>query len=130
MKNNIKWICIFTFLCLICVVFLRVVPNVSDGKCVAQIKQGDTVIRNIDLSKVSGSYEFEIKGTDGGSNKIRVEKGRIAVIEADCPDKICVKQGYIQNGSIPIVCLPHRLSVTIIGKDGIDAVTGGVDAGF
>ena len=44
--------------------------------------------------------------------------------EADCPDRLCVKQGEITNGIYPIVCLPHRLTVRIVENSGIDAVTG------
>ena len=57
---------------------------------------------------------------------MRVEKGKIAVIHANCPDKICVNRGFIENGTFPIVCLPNRLSVYIEESDGgVDAVSGG-----
>ena len=49
--------------------------------------------------------------------------------EASCPDKICVDRGWIDNGVIPIVCLPNKLTIEIRGgvdkADQIDAVTGG-----
>ena len=75
------------------------------------------VIREIDLKKVQEPYEFEIKTKDGHSNTIRVEYNKIAIIDADCADKVCVNTGYISNSIVPIVCLPHRLSITITDKE-------------
>jgi hypothetical protein len=100
--------------------------NTYNGNTVAVIKQGNSVIQKIDLSDIAQPYEFEIADENGGHNKIRVENGKIAVIDADCPDKICVEQGYINNSAVPIVCLPHKLSITIIGgaDEYADAVAG------
>ena len=124
MKNNLKWIIIFTAFCALCMAvwFLRI--NKNEGT-VAQIKQGDKVIKTIDLSNLKEPYEEKIDDGHGGYNIIRAGNGKIAVIEANCPDKICVNQGYIDNSAVPIVCLPHKLSVTIInGENNVDAVAG------
>ena len=83
---------------------------------VVQIIQGDTVIREIDLSR---EYSFVVESPDGGSNTILVQPGRICVSEADCPDKICVYQGWLTDDPIPIVCLPHQLIITL--KDPVQA---------
>ena len=91
----------------------------------ANVVQNGETVKTIDLSKVEQPYEFDINYEDGGYNRIRVEQGRIYVIEADCRDKICVKHGCAAGGS-PIVCLPHRLSITVSGTGGgPDAVSGG-----
>lgn len=90
---------------------------------VAEIVSAGEVIETVDLSKVTGTYEIEVN-TESGYNKISVEPGRIAVIEADCPDKICVNQGYIEDSGLPIVCLPHKLTITMKGGGKIDAVSG------
>ena len=44
---------------------------------------------------------------------IRAEPGRIAVVAADCPDRICVREGWLSDSASPIVCLPHRLVIRI-----------------
>lgn len=93
----------------------------------AQIIQDGQVIQTIDLQNVKEPYEFEITAKNGGHNTIRVENGKIGIIHASCPDKICVKQGFITNGTLPIVCLPNKLSVVVVnGNDELDAVTGGI----
>lgn len=80
---------------------------------VVQIIQGETVIREIDLSKVAREYSFVVEYPGGGSNTITVQPGRICVSEADCPDRICVHQGWLTDEPVPIVCLPHRLVITL-----------------
>lgn len=126
MKSNSKWIVIFTVLCAVCAAIWLVRGRNAQEAVTAQIKQGNNIIQTIDLSEVFEPYEFEVTDGHGGRNIIRAEHGRIAVIDADCPDKLCVKQGYIENGAVPIVCLPHKLSITITGKnEEPDAVSGG-----
>ncbi|MBR4895991.1 MAG: NusG domain II-containing protein, partial [Clostridia bacterium] len=48
-----------------------------------------------------------------GENTVRVETGRIRIVSADCPDKICVDTGWISDSAAPIVCLPHRLVIRL-----------------
>ena len=94
----------------------------SKDNTVAEIVSDGRGVKTIDLSNIDEAYEFEVRN-ELGYNKIRAEKGRIAVIEADCPDKVCVNQGYIAGGDLPIVCLPHKLIITM-GNGNVDAVTG------
>ena len=59
------------------------------------------------------------------SNTVVVEKGRACVLEANCPDRICIRQGWIQYEGDSIVCLPHKLVVTVRGGEiGMDAAAG------
>lgn len=82
--------------------------------CVVQIVQDGTVLREIDLSRVTGEERIVIESPYGGSNVVLVRPGRICVAEADCPDGICVHQGWLESGgSLPIVCLPHRLVILV-----------------
>lgn len=84
---------------------------------VARITQNGTQLEEIDLNRVDEPYSFVLED-ENGSNTVLVEKGRIRISEADCPDQICVKQGWISDGTVPIVCLPHKLVVEIVGTGG------------
>lgn len=58
-------------------------------------------------------------------NTVVVENGRVCVLDANCPDRTCVRQGWIQYEGESIVCLPHRLVVTVQGREsGVDAAAG------
>ena len=91
--------------------------------------RGDTVsaviyadgeaVRTIDLSAVGAPYTCTVGGCT-----FSVRRGAIAFSAADCPDKLCVKQGKIQYTGQTITCLPNRLTVTVIGADGgVDLVS-------
>ena len=67
-----------------------------------------------------------IYGPAGGWNILVIQNGEACLADADCPDRLCVKQGRIARTGQAITCLPHRLSVTI--EDGqapeLDDVSG------
>lgn len=65
-------------------------------------------------------------GEDGHTNTLVIRNGTAQVVEADCPDQICVRQGAVQYEGESIVCLPHKLVVSVEGgqESGIDANTG------
>ena len=88
------------------------------GGTVAVITVDGQEYKRIDLSRVTESYDIEID-TKYGHNTVHVEPGCIAVTQANCPDGICVAQGAIDRGGVPIICMPHRLVVKIEGS-GID----------
>lgn len=69
--------------------------------------------------------EFKIT-TEDGYNTVFVRNGEIAIVDADCADSVCIYQGFINSPGHQIVCLPHKLIITIEGKaavsDGEDAI--------
>ena len=123
MKNT-KWIIFFIILTLVCFFVLLIFWHGTATPKIARIIQDGKVIREIDLENVAKPYEFTVSDGNGGHNTIRVENGRIGVVSADCPDKVCVNQGYIKTGATPIVCLPHKLCIVIVSQDNVDAVVG------
>lgn len=60
--------------------------------------------------------------TDYGYNLIEIGDKQVRVIEADCPDQIDVKQGYISRIGETIVCLPNKLVIEIKGESGEDDI--------
>lgn len=81
---------------------------------VARISRDGVLLEEIDLSQVDEPYSLTLED-ESGRNVLSVERGRVCVSEADCPDQVCVKQGWISNGAVPIVCLPHKLVVELVG---------------
>jgi len=91
---------------------------------IATITLDGEVIAEYDLSQVRETEMFTV-GAPGAENTIRVSSEGIAVISADCPDQVCVHQGVRSHGPQPIVCLPHKLSITFsTDANGVDAVAG------
>ncbi|MGN0334604.1 MAG: NusG domain II-containing protein [Lachnospiraceae bacterium] len=81
-------------------------------------KQGNTVTVSYD-GKLTAIYsldeeqQIELKNEDGENNTLVIQDGRASITDADCPDRLCVKQGSIQNAGETIVCLPHKLVISI-----------------
>ena len=63
---------------------------------------------------------------NGGTNILVIENGTARLSEADCPDKLCVRQGTIRYSGQVITCLPNRLTVTLEGgqDSGLDLIVG------
>lgn len=66
--------------------------------------------------------EQEIKIND--TNHLIIKDGQADMIEADCPDQICVEHISISKNKETIVCLPNKVIVEIVGGEDaeIDAV--------
>lgn len=105
-------------------VFL-LLPGKQTEHPVARVTINGTPVIEIDLTGVDAPYTLTYDGPGGFSNTILVEQGRIRVSEAGCPDQVCVSQGFISDGTTPIVCLPNKLIIEIVGGgDSLDAATG------
>ncbi|MCT4563959.1 MAG: NusG domain II-containing protein [Maledivibacter sp.] len=72
------------------------------------------LIKTIPLDAASDGEEFTVK-TELGINIIKIENGMVGIVDADCPDKICVKDGPISKPGEILVCLPHKVVVEIKG---------------
>jgi len=80
----------------------------------AVVRVEGQVVQSISLEE-DGTYPVR---TVFGENLLQVQDGGLRMLEADCPDKLCVRQGEIRRLHETIACLPHRLSVTIEGGEG------------
>ena len=83
----------------------------QDGACAIVRVSGEEIAR----------YSLDVNGTyplNGGTNILVIEDRAAHLIEADCPDKLCVKQGTVRYSGQCITCLPNKLTVTIEGVDG------------
>ena len=73
-----------------------------------------------DMDEVKGI--IPISTENGGENRVWVQEDLVFMDSANCPDQTCVKQGVIKDGTVPIVCLPHKVIVRIEGgESGLDA---------
>ncbi len=91
---------------------------------------GDSVTITIDgetygVYSLSIEQEIPIPDEKGEiSNILLISSGKAKMIEADCPDKLCMNQHAISMNNENIVCLPNRVVATVTSKesDDIDAI--------
>lgn len=119
MKSSKTWIVIFAAVLVICAAAFLLLKGSGGHGTVAVIRVDGEIYKKINLDTVAVAYDLEIK-TEFGYNKLHIEHDGISVTEADCRDHICMDQGKVSQAGVPIVCLPHRLTIEIEGDD-IDA---------
>ncbi len=92
------------------------ISQISGGASAATVVvtvDGQEVLRR--PMAVEDSYE--IRQEDGSVNIIAVEDGAVYMKEANCRDGLCIRQGKMKNAAKTIVCLPHKLVVSLTGDE-------------
>jgi hypothetical protein len=77
-------------------------------------------VLNRKIEMVDGHNEQFTISNAYGKNVIDVQGKKIRISDADCPDKICVKDGFISKSGQMIVCLPHKLIIEIKGTNKVN----------
>ncbi len=98
-----------------CLVFIFIM-NSSRGSKTAVITCGE-VQRELSLET---DGVFNVEGAE-----LEVKDGRIRLVNADCPDKLCEKTGFIGAPGQSIICVPKKITVSISGESAeFDATIG------
>lgn len=87
----------------------------------------ETELKVTVAGEVYGIYSLEkdqvIKIQD--TNVCEIKDGKVKMTEASCPDHVCIRQGAIDAPGETVVCLPNKVVLEIVSKDGKEA---GLDA--
>lgn len=63
---------------------------------------------------LSEEQVIKIASADGDwSNELVIRDRKAKMTEADCPDRLCVKQRAVSRTGESIVCLPHKIIITV-----------------
>ena len=98
---------------------LLLLTDIKQGSDEAEILCNGQVIDTLQLKNDTVKH-YKINGY---SYDIQVKNKSIAVIAADCKDKICVQTGFISTPSHCIICLPSSLVIRINSQKSNDAIT-------
>ena len=80
-------------------------------------KEGSYVsvmVQNTEIAR----YSLDVDGIyaiNGGTNTIEIKDGRVRMLEAECPNHLCVHQGWVRFEGQSIVCLPNKVTVSVCG---------------
>jgi hypothetical protein len=88
---------------------------------------GETAIVEVnghEVIKISllENRDYTVEGFRGKSS-ISVRDGQISMTDSDCPDKLCVKMGWISNNDTSVICLPNRVVIRITGTGSFDTIS-------
>ena len=61
----------------------------------------------------------------GHTLTVEIKNDAVRVVEADCPDRVCVHTGAISREAQTIACVPSSVVITVVTPEGpsVDAVT-------
>lgn len=76
-----------------------------------QIQIDGSVYKTLSLAK---DQTILIPSAGNHTNKLEIKNGYANMVDADCPDKLCVHQKKIKNAGESLVCLPHKVIVTVL----------------
>ncbi len=108
-KEFIVWGIIFA---IIVVAFVGIKLVQTQGDLVV-ISVGNEVIQTLSLEQ---EQTVQIEGENENWVKLQIKDGSADVIEASCPDQICVNHYAISKEGEPIVCLPAKIVIQIEGE--------------
>lgn len=84
-----------------------------DLKVYAVVARDGEVVKRIELNSINEpKYIF----LNSGVNQIIVaERGRIRFLESDCPNRTCVKTGWLTKKGDKAVCIPTKTIIKVEG---------------
>ena len=121
MKPKIGDIFVYVFIAILIGFSFLGLKNMStyQGKTLVQIDlDGKPIeIQEMPESGVEGEpRELRVDTGEGGYNRIRISSDGVDIVDANCPDKLCVYSPTIKVPGQSIVCIPHKLVVRIKGE--------------
>ena len=117
-KRRVDIIVIASLLLLSLIVLLIISLTKKEGATV-RVEVGGEIICEYPLD-VNKEYSL-----NGGTNTLTIKDGVAYMTYSNCPDHTCEKTGKIRFVGETIVCLPNKVSVTIIGDsdNGVELVS-------
>ena len=120
-RNDGIFIGVLATICVIVFIVFSVMHR-SQGSIIVITRNGELY----GTYNLSQNQTIEIENTDHEvTNTLQIKDGVAKMIEADCPDKLCMHQKAISVSKENIVCLPNRIVVTVEDDDteGLDGFT-------
>lgn len=122
MKDGLKkkdWILITVILCVagLTVLVHTFIGGAGTNRVIVKIEGAIEGIYNL-----SEDREIEL---NGGTNLLQIKNGQASMLEADCPDQLCVHQKPVSLNHESIICLPNKVVVEVESSANreFDAVT-------
>lgn len=104
---------------IIIIIFLSAlffIPRSSGEKIIVIVDKRKEYIYPLNVDRI-----VEFKGKIG-MIKLEIRDKKAKVIESSCPQKICMKTGWIENKGEQIICVPNQVIIRIDGEQ-LDAIT-------
>lgn len=109
----------YDIIAIICVAVIVIISYITVN--LLRNDEADTVViyvdgkieKKLDLNK---NQEYKVN-VDNGYNIIRIKDKKAKIKESDCSNQTCVNTGTISKDGQTLICLPHKVEVTIVSDD-------------
>lgn len=106
-RNDFILIGIILVIAVVALVYMNIVKVTGDKVIV---KVDGKVYKELPLDK---DTSLEIEGVNGGTNLLVIKDGQADMVDASCPDKLCIHQKNILKTGETIICLPNKVIIEI-----------------
>jgi hypothetical protein len=113
-KNDIILIVAVLFLGLAVIVFMNLTKE--EGSKVEITVDGEVY----DTLYLQEDTSYTVKLKDGTYNTFEIKDGYVDMIDASCPDKLCIYQKHIHFNNETIVCRPNKVILQVISSENSD----------
>ncbi len=102
-------------------IIILLITNISLIFFITGTKKNGKVFVEVD-QKLVGMYplnqpqKISITGVKGGS-EIEIREGKVKMIDSCCPNKYCLKTGWIDSQGQIICCVPNKVLIRISGNN-------------
>jgi len=97
--------------------------GLTSGRVYGVVEVNSVFAQKISLGEDGPILRFNVEGFLGDT-LLEVQKDKIRILDSSCPDKDCVRQGWISRPGQVLVCLPNRVVVKIQSDDTEDELDG------
>lgn len=110
-KNDVILIGVIIVLALAVILFLNL--NKKEGDRVV-VRVDGKIYQTFDLNK---DTTFTVEDGKGGYNTFIIQNKTVDMLEASCPDKICVNHKPVRYNHETITCLPNKVVLTVESEE-------------
>ena len=111
------WFIIILF-CALIIISTKFLWNLPQGKYL-EIYKNNEILATYSLNqKITKIIDGE-----KGETKITIDNGKVRFSSAPCAKKYCIHQGWINKANQIIICIPNKISISILGgKKNYDSI--------
>jgi len=105
------WLIIILFFALI-IISMKLLWNLPQGQYL-EIYKNNEILATYSLNQ---QITKTISGAKG-ETKITINNGKVRFSSAPCAKKYCIHQGWINKANQIILCIPNKISISILGSN-------------
>ena len=111
------WFIIILF-CALIIICTKSLWNLPQGEYL-EIYKNNEILATYSLNqKIT-----KIINGEKGETKITIDNGKVRFSSAPCAKKYCIHQGWINKANQIIICIPNKISISILGgKKNYDSI--------